>query len=226
MIRIGVLGAGAHSSTHHGPALRHCQRERPDVVELAAVCDLDLARADEYARRFGFQQTYTDLDTMAAEEELNGLVCVTPLELTSELVTGALGFDVPLVIEKPPGHSLEVARQLDSGVPHMVSFNRREQRFVFDTAIHAIDTVLAVMGQPVNVLANVDPVSAADTLFYDARLTFADGGSATFLFAPACGHSEETIEMYGDDYCIQVDIGGCALTIRERGDLGSYMVRG
>ena len=25
--------------------------------------------------------------------------------------------------------------------------------------------------------------------------------------------------MYGDDYCIQVDIGGCAVTIREGGDL-------
>ena len=67
---------------------------------------------------------------MAAEENLDGLVCVTPLELTSELITGALGLNIPLVIEKPPGHSLEVARQLrdvvvDSGVPHMVSFNRR-----------------------------------------------------------------------------------------------------
>ena len=258
MTRIGVLGAGAHSSTHHGTALQHCQRERPEAVELAAVCDLDSSRADEYAGRFGFHKTYTDLDTMAAEEELDGLVCITPLELTSELITGALGLKIPLVIEKPPGHSLEVARQLrdvvvDSGVPHMVSFNRRfspafaraaswiadggdarrpqrvisrmlrhnrrEERFVFGTAIHSIDTVLAVMGQPLEVVTHADPVSAAETLFYDARLTFVDGGSATFLFAPACGHTEETVEIIGDDYDIQVDMGGCAVTIRERGDL-------
>ena len=255
MLRIAVLGAGSHSSSNHGPALQHCRDERPEAIELAAVCDLDADKGKQYAERFGFHEVYTDLDEMAAAEDLDGIVAVTPLTLTAELAAQVPRIGIPFVIEKPPGHTVEAALQLrdavaDSGVPHMVSFNRRfgpafararawlaeqglghephlvisrmlrhdrrEETFVFDTGIHAVDTVLAFMGQPVQAESHSHPVSSRETDFFDARITFTGGGAATFLFAPACGRSQESIEIIGDDYDIQVDVGACAIEIRER----------
>lgn len=251
MIRIGVLGAGGHSSTNHGPALRRCQEERPQDIELAAVCDLDANRAKAYAGSFGFQKVYTDLDSMIKKEELDGIVAVTPIARTEELAVRIARLGKPLVVEKPPGETLEGARRLRAavlatGTPHMVSFNRRfspaltrarewlaeksrpelvvsrmlrherrEEEFVFGTGIHSVDTVLALMGVPERVVGQVYPVAAKQTPFFDARVTFRDGGAATFLFAPACGRVEESVEIIGDGYDIQIDMGNCAIQIHE-----------
>lgn len=49
MIRVGILGAGRHSTAAHGPALKILQSRRPDQIKLSAVCDLNLARAESFA---------------------------------------------------------------------------------------------------------------------------------------------------------------------------------
>ena len=130
MIRLGVLGAGAHSTIHHGPSLRAYAKRYPGVVELAAVCDLDQSRAETYAREFGFQTVYTDLEIMLAEAGLDGVVAITPVDLTEELAGRVLRSGIPVVIEKPPGVGVEGAvRLLEIGrltdTRHMISFNRR-----------------------------------------------------------------------------------------------------
>ena len=251
MIRIGVLGAGGHSSVNHGPALRRCKEECPEDVELTAICDLDADKGKAYAECFGFEKVYADLDAMVETEDLDGIVAVTPISLTGELAVRIARLGKPLVVEKPPGETLEEARRLRdavgaTGVPHMVSFNRRfspafararewlagksrpelvvarmlrherrEEEFVFGTGIHSVDTVLALMGVPERVVGQVYPVSAKRTPFFDARVTFRDGGAATFLFAPACGRVEESVEIVGDGYDIQVDMGDCGIEIHE-----------
>jgi len=253
MIRLGVVGAGGHSSSNHGPALRRCKEERPEAIELAAVCDLDMARAEAYAERFGFGRVYTDLEAMLAEAELDGVVAVTPIGATVRLVERIAATGIPLVVEKPPGADLDEARHLrdavlKTGTPHMVSFNRRfspalararawledkprpdlvaarmlrhqrrEADFVFGTGIHSVDTVLSLMGVPERVSARQYPVSVEQTPFFDARVEFVEGGAATFVFAPACGRVEESVEIIGDGYDIRVDMGGCAVEIDEGG---------
>ena len=260
MIRIGVIGAGAHSSAHHGPALGRCREERPGAVELAAICDLDAERARKYADRFGFEKVYTDMETMLGEEDLDGVVAVTPLPLTEEIAGRVIQSGKPLVIEKPPGPTVEAARRLrdravESGVPHMVSFNRRfnpalararawlaeeaaarrpclaiarmlrhdrrEEGFAFGTGIHLVDAVLSLMGRPEKVESHASPVSPGGTLFFDARVRFADGGAACLAFAPACGRKgveEESLEIIGEGYDVQVDIGRCRIGIWDQGE--------
>lgn len=129
-MKVALLGAGAHSRLNHGPALQHCKMECGDELELAAVCDLDLARAQAYGEQFGFARAYSDLDEMVAREKPDGIVAVTPIEYTEEIAGRIMRLGVPLVIEKPPGASLLQARRLaalaaELGAPHMVSFNRR-----------------------------------------------------------------------------------------------------
>lgn len=130
MTNIALLGAGSHSSGNHGPALRYIKERNPDAVRLAAVCDLDAEKARRYADRFGFERTYQDVDEMLAKEQIDGLVLVTPVELTERLATQLLPAGISLVIEKPPGVDAEAARRLlrvaeETGTAHMVSLNRR-----------------------------------------------------------------------------------------------------
>jgi myo-inositol 2-dehydrogenase / D-chiro-inositol 1-dehydrogenase len=128
-LRIAVLGAGGHSELEHGPPLRRCAAERPGL-ELAAVCDLDADRAQRYATEFGFAAVYTDLEAMLSTERLDGLVAVTPLNLTCEMGCALMRRGIPLLIEKPPGRNAAEARRLvraakETGAAHMVSLNRR-----------------------------------------------------------------------------------------------------
>jgi len=128
--RIAVIGAGEHSALHHGSALRAYVAMRPGELELVAVCDLDEARARDYAARFGFAGTYADFRAMIEHERPDGIVAVTPLTRTAAIVEELLGLGIPLVIEKPPGEtSADTLRLLAAaeahGTPHMVSFNRR-----------------------------------------------------------------------------------------------------
>ena len=50
-LRICVIGAGGHSQ-FHGQALARIRSERPNELQLAAVCDLDAAR-DGGQRKIG-----------------------------------------------------------------------------------------------------------------------------------------------------------------------------
>ena len=130
MTTIGQLGAGSHSRANHASALRHIKENNPDVIRLAAVCDLNQDKALACADQFGFEGTYTDLDQMLDEEDLDGLILITPVELTEEFATRLLPRGLPLVIEKPPGVDTDAARRLaefarETGTPHMVSLNRR-----------------------------------------------------------------------------------------------------
>ncbi len=130
MIRIALLGAGSHSRYNHGPGLRAAAAKYPDLVELAAVCDLDADRAQAYADDFGFRKVYTDVHQMIDQEQLDGIVAITPVPLTEQIACALLPYRIPLVIEKPPGpDSASTARIIEVadeyGTPHMVSLNRR-----------------------------------------------------------------------------------------------------
>jgi len=245
MLRIGVLGAGNHSTTYHGPALDACRRN--DEVTLAAVCDLDLERAQRYAERFGFDAVYTDWREMLERESLDGLVAVTPLDLTAELAGQLLPCGMPLLIEKPPGRSSDEARALleaarQTGTPHMLSFNRRfspamvrarewldehaseparrvtarmlrkgrtEPDFVVGTGIHAVDTVLSLLGRP----ERVAPQGEGGGKEFGAEAAFPGGVAAEFVIAPVAGRHEETYEITGGKYCVHADVARCRVFI-------------
>jgi myo-inositol 2-dehydrogenase / D-chiro-inositol 1-dehydrogenase len=130
MIRLAVIGAGSHSALHHGSALMLYRQAHAGEIELAAVCDLDRARAEAYARKFGFAAVYTDYVKMFGSERLDGVVAVTPIARTAEIAADLLRRGLPLALEKPPGRSSAetlglLAAAEKSGTPHMVSFNRR-----------------------------------------------------------------------------------------------------
>jgi predicted dehydrogenase len=129
-LRIAVLGAGSHSRINHGSSLKAIGARRPGSLELAAVCDLDVPKAREYAEEFGFAKVYGNAHDMIRAERLDALVVVTRPEVTRPVVGELIPYRVPLLIEKPPGeHSAHTRELADLATHHrtpvMVSFNRR-----------------------------------------------------------------------------------------------------
>jgi myo-inositol 2-dehydrogenase/D-chiro-inositol 1-dehydrogenase len=130
MIRVAIAGCGEHSRTSHAAPLARYAAAHPNEIELAAACDLNLDRAVEFCRSFGFIRPYQDLDQMLDVEQLDACVSVMPMEKIVEVGIKLLERRLPCVIEKPLGTSLTEIEKLgqvarDTATPHMVSVNRR-----------------------------------------------------------------------------------------------------
>jgi predicted dehydrogenase len=130
MIRLGLIGCGAHSESGHAIPLARYKTAHPDELVLAAVCDLQIERAVEFGKKYGFAKAYRDVDEMLKQEKLDGCIAVVPPENIAELGINLLKLGIPCVVEKPLGASLAEAQALrDFAVatktPNMVSVNRR-----------------------------------------------------------------------------------------------------
>ena len=130
MIRLGLIGCGAHSESGHAIPLARYKGAHPDEILLAAVCDLQIERALEFGRKYGFLKAYRDVDGMLTQEKLDGCIAVVPPENISGLGIKLLNLGIPCVVEKPLGASLAEAQALrDAAIatktPNMVSVNRR-----------------------------------------------------------------------------------------------------
>lgn len=130
MIRLALIGCGAHAESGHAIPLARYKAAHPDEVLLAAVCDLQVERAHAFRRKYGFGVAYRDVDEMLRHEKLDGCIAVVPPERISELGIKLLSLGIPCVVEKPLGSSLAEAQALrDSAArtktSNMVSVNRR-----------------------------------------------------------------------------------------------------
>lgn len=130
-MKLCQIGCGEHARVAHGPAQARCAAERRDLV-LAACCDVDPARADTFSRAFGYARAFSDPAAMLEAERPDAVVVVVPIERTVEVGSLVLERSVPVLLEKPPGTTVdEVDRLIDAAeragrmVPHQVAFNRR-----------------------------------------------------------------------------------------------------
>ena len=108
-------------------------------VEIVAVCDLDPAKASNYARMFGIPRHYTDADKMLATEKPDFVDIVTTVESHRKLVELAARHNVAAICQKPFATNLEdatamVAACARANVPLMVHENFRWQRPLMEVA--------------------------------------------------------------------------------------------
>ncbi|HXC68738.1 MAG TPA: Gfo/Idh/MocA family oxidoreductase [Pyrinomonadaceae bacterium] len=130
MIRIAIAGCGEHSRASHAAPLARYAAAHPNEIELVAACDLNVDKAVEFCRSFGFVRPYQNLDQMLDVEQLDACVAVMPMEKIVEVGIKLLERRLACVIEKPLGTSLTEIERLaqvarDTQTPHMVSVNRR-----------------------------------------------------------------------------------------------------
>ena len=128
-LKICVIGCGWAADAMHGPAYLKYKAENPGIL-FAGCCDTDVARAEAFREKFGFERSYTDSHAMIFEQKPDAVSLLTPPEYTAQLAAPILEAGIPLLLEKPPGMTLndvlrlaEIARRKNT--PHKVAFNRR-----------------------------------------------------------------------------------------------------
>jgi predicted dehydrogenase len=123
-LRLGLIGCGFFAQNH-----LNAWREIPDVT-LAAVCDLDPAKAEAAAQAFGAPRWYTDAAKMLANETLDFVDVITTPPSHRPLVELAARHQVAVICQKPMAWSIEDAQTMvaackQAGVPFMVHENFR-----------------------------------------------------------------------------------------------------
>jgi myo-inositol 2-dehydrogenase / D-chiro-inositol 1-dehydrogenase len=139
-MRVGLIGAGAI-------ALRHLDVLAPrDDVVVAAICDLDLARAREVASPHG-AEAYERWQTMLDGAALDALFVCTPPLAHAEPVVEALARDMPVYVEKP------LARSEDDGLAIVAAWEASAAVCAVGYQWRSLD----VLGRLRSVLAGIAP---------------------------------------------------------------------
>ena len=95
-IRVGVIGAGGIAQVAHLPVLR-----RLPGVEVAAICDNDVGKAQALAARFEVKDTYDDIEEVLRYGNVDVVVICTPNHLHEIHATSALAAGAHVLCERP-----------------------------------------------------------------------------------------------------------------------------
>ena len=99
-LRGTLIGCGFFAENHLNAWTS--MRDTPlEGVELVAVCDLDLTKAEAAAHRFGIPRAYADAETMLAEQKPDFVDIATTLPSHRPLVELAARHGVPAICQNP-----------------------------------------------------------------------------------------------------------------------------
>lgn len=101
--KIAVIGVGGWGKNH--------ARVLKDLGCLAAICDLEAARAKEIADRHGVQ-SYSSIDDMLGKERLNGCLVCTPTKTHALVAKKMMEHGVNAFVEKPMSFSSKECEEL------------------------------------------------------------------------------------------------------------------
>ena len=127
MLKVAVIGLGNIGQTH---ATTYAA---DGLAQLVAVCDMDKARAENVAGRFGVRK-YHSVDDLLANEELDAVSVATAGPENGghhfEPVMQCLAARVPVLCEKPISNNIEEARAMvakadEMGVYFGINLNHR-----------------------------------------------------------------------------------------------------
>lgn len=107
VLRIAFIGAGGFANRVHYPSLSEM-----DDVQIVAVCDLIVEKAQATAARYGIPRWYTDYREMLAREEIDAVYVIMPPMGLRPIVVDCLRAGKHVFIEKPPGYRLEDIREM------------------------------------------------------------------------------------------------------------------
>jgi predicted dehydrogenase len=105
-LRIAVIGAG-----YWGPNLARNFRSS-EHWDLAAICDLDRARADKLAASLGGIPVVTDLADVLGDPSIDAVAIATPARTHHPIAMAALRAGKHVVVEKPLADSRELGEEM------------------------------------------------------------------------------------------------------------------
>ncbi|MBC8075691.1 MAG: Gfo/Idh/MocA family oxidoreductase [Chloroflexales bacterium] len=122
-IRVGIIGTG-------GMANWHARQLLAQQCVVGAVCDVDAARADAFAQRYGAAHVSSDYRQLIERGEIEAVCVVTPNDLHAPVALAAIEAGLHVLCEKPLAlNERDAATMLgaarDHGVIHVVNFTHR-----------------------------------------------------------------------------------------------------
>jgi predicted dehydrogenase len=113
VIRAGFIGCGSHAYRNIYPTFHYAP------VQLAAVCDLDLRKAEAFATKLGASAAYADHRQLLAAEDLDAVFIVVGYDergrpLYPRLALDCLNAGRHVWIEKPPAASCAEIEQMQA----------------------------------------------------------------------------------------------------------------
>ena len=130
MFKVCLIGCGSVATSGHGPSLKKYVASHPDTL-LAGCCDLDAERAEIYRQTFGFARAYTDYEVMLDTEKPDVVSLICTASKTCELSIALMKKGYHILLEKPPGDTLEeitamvAESKLHPDLHIRTAFNRR-----------------------------------------------------------------------------------------------------
>lgn len=106
-VSVGVIGTGGMGGMH-----AENLHARVANARLAAVSDVDAARAEEVAERYGSVAVYTDGADLIRDENVEAVVIASPDPTHAPLVLECLKAEKPVLCEKPLADSAEAALEV------------------------------------------------------------------------------------------------------------------
>ncbi len=206
-LKLAVLGAGWWSTSFQIPAWLEFKKQ----VDLVAVCDRDLTKAQAIADRFHIPHAYADAEAVFETEKPDFVDVVASIPAHEPLVNLAARCQVPVICQKPMGPDYAACQRMvqtcsQAGIPFLVHENARWQAG-FRAMKQLLDS--GVIGKPFRakiVLNDYDNFTNQPYLKVEHRLTIADTGSHSldvirFFFG-------EAQEIYCRTQRIRSDIAG------------------
>jgi predicted dehydrogenase len=128
-ISIAIVGTGAIAS-HHIQAIEWLNRNRGMDINIVAAMNRSEQSNIKAIEQFRIPKTYQNLDQMIQSESLDGILVLVSASNIYSVVSQLIPYRIPLLIEKPPGLSVQEADHLAElalkhGTKVMVGFNRR-----------------------------------------------------------------------------------------------------
>ncbi|MFE5323653.1 Gfo/Idh/MocA family protein [Paenibacillus sp. NPDC056579] len=124
-LNIGIIGAGSISELH-----LQAYQKMGQAVQIYAICDLNLARAQEKADKYGATQVYDDYHKLLADPAIDAVSICTWNNTHAEISIAAVKAGKHVLVEKPLCRTVEEALEVqkavrESGKVLQVGFVRR-----------------------------------------------------------------------------------------------------
>lgn len=106
MIKLGIIGYGKIGSKHH---------QVFDALGAKVITSCNRSEAGrQRAKEAGIPNTYSSFHEMLKKEKLDGVVCATSLFNNQQVAKEIIPYQIPILLEKPPGTSLVELEELIS----------------------------------------------------------------------------------------------------------------
>lgn len=105
--RVAIAGLGGIAQITHLPVL-----SKMDDVEIAAVCDIDRAKAKNVAVRYGIKNYFSQIGDLLANADVDCLVVAAPTNFHKEMAIKAVEHGLHVLVEKPLARTLAEAQEM------------------------------------------------------------------------------------------------------------------